>query len=152
MLEKDKMRIYLDTSVLNRLFDDQSQPRIALETQALRIVIQAIETKQLELVHSSVVVFEQQNNPYPLKRQWIDRCMDMAVCYQEVDDAIEQRAQDLEREGVKPVDALHVACAEYTRCDYFLTCDDRLIRRYRGTVKAVNPTSFVLIMTEAEEE
>jgi predicted nucleic acid-binding protein len=58
----------------------------------------------------------------------------------------------LEREGVKPVDALHVACAEYTRCDYFLTCDDRLIRRYRGTVKAVNPTSFVLIMTEAEEE
>lgn len=146
------MRIYLDTSVLNRPFDDQSQPRIALETQALRIVIQAIETKQLELVHSAVVMFELQNSPYPLKRQWIGQCMNMAACYQEVDDTIEQRAQNLEREGVKPVDALHVACAEQTKCDYFLTCDDRLIRRYRGTVKAVNPTSFVLIMTEAEEE
>jgi predicted nucleic acid-binding protein len=146
------MRIYLDTSVLNRPFDDQGQPRIALETQALRIIVQAILAEQLILVHSSVVVFELQNNPYAYKKQWVERCMQMATYYQEVDEATEQRAQELERDGVKAIDALHVACAETAKCDYFLTCDDRLIRRYRGTTKAVNPTSFVLIITEADEE
>jgi len=32
---RDKLRLYLDMCVYNRPFDDQSQPRIMLETQFL---------------------------------------------------------------------------------------------------------------------
>ena len=33
------MKIYLDTSALNRIFDDQSQPRVYLEATAMLIVL-----------------------------------------------------------------------------------------------------------------
>jgi hypothetical protein len=41
------MKIYLDTSVLDRVFDNQTQARIAIEIQAFRIVLQLIEVKLL---------------------------------------------------------------------------------------------------------
>ena len=51
---------------------------------------------------------------------------------------------------VKPRDALLLACAETGRCDYFVSCDDALIRTVRvrrGSPKlrlvAVNPVDFV---------
>jgi len=37
------MKVYLDTSVYNRLFDDQTQPRIWLETLAFAVILQMIE-------------------------------------------------------------------------------------------------------------
>jgi len=37
------VRVYLDTSVYNRPFDDQTQPRIWLETLALVLILQMIE-------------------------------------------------------------------------------------------------------------
>lgn len=38
-------RVYLDTSAYNRPFDDQTQPKIFLETQAVVIILQMIEAK-----------------------------------------------------------------------------------------------------------
>ena len=37
-------RIYLDTSVYNRPFDDQTQPRIWLETLAFAVILQMVES------------------------------------------------------------------------------------------------------------
>lgn len=55
------------------------------------------------------------------------------------------RAQVLEQQGVKAADALHIACAEMAECAYFLTCDDRLIRKYREPdLQILNPVDFVL--------
>jgi predicted nucleic acid-binding protein len=51
---------------------------------------------------------------------------------------------------VKPRDALHLACAESARCDYFVTCDDALIGNFRRSksklrlrIIAVNPVEFI---------
>jgi predicted nucleic acid-binding protein len=47
---------------------------------------------------------------------------------------------------VKALDALHVACAEVANAHYFVTCDDRLVRRYRrrgGTLQICDPIDFV---------
>ena len=51
---------------------------------------------------------------------------------------------------IKPRDALHVACAETGGCDYFVTCDDDLVRtlqtRSRAPklkVIATNPVEFI---------
>ncbi len=41
-------------------------------------------------------------------------------------------------------DALHVAAAEQGNAEYFLTCDDRLVRDYRGTMRVLTPPEFVL--------
>ncbi|MEY2975873.1 MAG: hypothetical protein RLZZ435_10 [Cyanobacteriota bacterium] len=43
------------------------------------------------------------------------------------------------------LDALHIACAESQQVDRFVTCDDRLIKRYKnGVIHLCNPVEFVL--------
>ena len=138
------MKIYLDTSVYNRPFDNQSQPRIWLESLALGLILQYVESGEVSLVNSTVLEFENSRNPFELRRDWMARCLGQAAVYQRVDEAIRNRAENLERQGLKAIDALHVACAESSGADYFLSCDDRLIRKQKQlTVKSMNPLDFV---------
>lgn len=74
----------------------------------------------------------------------MNRCLKLAAYDQEVDEGIRERAQELEKEGLKAIDALHVACAEAAGGEYFLTCDDQVLRRYQGGIKVLNPVDFVL--------
>ncbi|TVQ14312.1 MAG: PIN domain-containing protein [Leptolyngbya sp. DLM2.Bin27] len=138
-------RVYLDTSAYNRPFDNQTQPRIFLETQAVIIILQMIEVGEVELVGSSVLDYENSRNPYPINQKAMERYLQLAEVRQEVNDAIRQRAEDLERNRLKALDALHVACAEASDSQYLITCDKRLINRCSElAIKVVNPVDFVL--------
>jgi predicted nucleic acid-binding protein len=143
------IRVYLDTSVYNRPFDDQTQPRIWLETLAFSIILQLIESGEVELVSSSVVEYENSRHPHLLQKQWVRRVCELAIHDQNVNDGIRERATELEGSGIKPLDALHLACAEVARVDYFVSCDDRLLRRYRSLahalVQVTVPTEFVRV-------
>ncbi|NEP13921.1 MAG: type II toxin-antitoxin system VapC family toxin [Symploca sp. SIO1A3] len=141
-------KVYLDTSTYNRPFDDQTQPKIFLESQAVVIILQMIEVKGVELISSSVLEYENSRNPYPIKQEAMNRYLQLADLRQEVDEAISQRAKELEDNGLKAIDALHVACAEAVDSDYFITCDKRLINHCMGlTMKVINPVDFVLEMS-----
>jgi predicted nucleic acid-binding protein len=144
-------RVYLDTSIYNRPFDDQIQPKIYLETQAVILILQMVEAKLIELVSSSVLEYENSRNPWTLTQQAMNRYLQMAVIKQRVDETIGQRAEQLEGIGIKAVDALHVACAEASNSNYFLTCDKRLINRCVGLpVKTLNPVDFILEMEDED--
>ncbi len=145
--EGSNVRVYLDTSVYNRPFDDQTQPRIWLETLALAVILQLIEAGEVELVSSAVVAYENNRNPFPLRQRWVTRCVQLARHDQPVDAGITGRAEALEQAGVGAVDALHLACAEAAASEYFLTCDDRVTRRYEGSLRVLNPVEFVLAIT-----
>ena len=140
------MKIYIDTSVYNRPFDDQTQPRISSETIALRLVLRLVIAEAIELVSSSILVYENSRNSLLLRQRWVERWLQLAQSYQELNEAIAERAQELVQQGLGAMDALHLACAETAGSDYFLTCDDRLIRRYQGNINAINPVDFVLSM------
>jgi hypothetical protein len=43
---------------------------------------------------------------------------------------------------------MHVASAEAGRVDHFLTCDDRLLRHYHGTLSVLNPVQFILNLSK----
>jgi predicted nucleic acid-binding protein len=140
-------RVYLDTSAYNRPFDDQTQPKIFLETQAVVIILQMVEARVVELISSSVLEYENSRNPYPIAQEAMSRYLQLAELRQEVSEAIYQRAEALEENGLKAIDALHVACAEAVKSDYLITCDKRLINRCSGlTTKVINPVDFVLEM------
>ncbi len=48
-------------------------------------------------------------------------------------------------------DASHLACAIYTNCEYLLTTDIRLQRRYKGNeIKILNPLEFTNLTEEDE--
>ena len=86
-------RIYLDTSAYNRPFDDQTQPKIFLESQAVAIILQMVEMGMIELASSSVLEYENGRNPYPIKQTAMSRSLQMAQLRQAVNEAIQQRAE-----------------------------------------------------------
>lgn len=69
----------------------------------------------------------------------------MATFIQPKTPTVEERAKQLEKEGIKALDALHVACSKLSKCDYFITGDKRLINRCQAlaTIKTVNPIDFI---------
>jgi predicted nucleic acid-binding protein len=139
------VKVYLDTSAYNRPFDDQTQPKIFLESQAVVIILQMVEAETVELVSSWVLEYENSRNPSLIKQAAMNRYLQMAELRQEVDEIIRQRAEQLQHNGVKAIDVLHIACAEAVGSDYFITCDKRLINRCSAlTMKVMNPVDFVL--------
>ncbi len=105
------VKVYLDTSVYNRPFDDQTQPRIWLETLAFSVILQMIEAKRVILVSSAVLAYENSRNPFDVRRRWVADCSSLAHTVETVNTSVLHRAQMLEQQGVKAADALHVACA-----------------------------------------
>ena len=47
----------------------------------------------------------------------------------QVNDAVETLALVFEREGVRAMDAVHLALASLAAADFFCTCDDKLFRK-----------------------
>jgi predicted nucleic acid-binding protein len=141
------MLLYLDNSVLNRPFDDQRQPRIWLETLSFSFVLTLIEAGEAKLIHSPIHDLENGRNPFPLRRRWIEKCLRLAEVSVALNDPIKSRALALEPAGVKALDALHLACAEAVGAERFLTCDDRLIRRYSGQMIVESPVTFTTSLT-----
>lgn len=145
------MKVYIDTSALNRIFDDQSQPRIYLESSAMLTIFMLIDINAIDLLASNVLLFENEFNPYEERQIFVNLCIQKAAAAQEVNHEILYRAQELEAVVIKGLDALHIACAEALKADYFLTCDDRLIKRYNGHLKVQNPVDFALNFLKKEE-
>ncbi|MBW4690273.1 MAG: PIN domain-containing protein [Lyngbya sp. HA4199-MV5] len=147
------MRIYLDTSALNRLFDDRSQMRIALEAKAMESILLLIETGAVEFVASEALAYEISRNPYPDSQAIALGILEIARTYQTLTPELLFRGQQLEaKDRIGQLDALHIdiACAEILAADYFITCDDRLVRRYKGNTQVCNPVDFILSVTAPE--
>ena len=120
---------------------------------AFSMILQLVETEKVELVTSSIIGFENSKNPFPQRRNWVDSCLNLSKHTLVLNAAIRSRGRELEKQGIKPLDALHLSCAESGKIDYFLTCDDRVVKRYEGKGMVVcNPVEFMLKVTEEENK
>ena len=147
------MRVYLDNCSYNRPYDDQSQIRIHLETQAKLHIQDMIREKRIELVTSYVLDFENSNNRSMQKKMAIEKFMkDYAALY--VSNRNEKEIVELVKHimmtSVKEKDAYHVACAIVAKCNYFITTDDRLLKYQSEKVDLVTPEEFIRRM-EADD-
>ncbi len=123
------MRVYLDNCCFNRPFDDQNQIRINLEAQAKLFVQSQIKDKQIELVWSYILDYENAFNPFEERKITIQKWKSKAILDIEENNQILETAKELISLGIKSKDALHVACAIEGRCDFFLTTDDRVLKK-----------------------
>lgn len=74
----------------------------------------------------------------------MERCLSLAVEYHRVERTIQKRALEFEMQGISAIDALHVATAESANADFFIACDDRLLKKGKlFKVKSINPVDFV---------
>lgn len=146
-------RIYFDTSVFVRPFDDQTQPRIWLETQAISLLLQMIEQGVIELIASSVVLFEISRHPDADHRLMVEQSLQKSSRVHHIDQDALSRALELAEVGIKAIDALHLACAELCSCDHFVTCDDRLVKQYRRVsdrkLQILDPVECVRVLSDS---
>lgn len=140
------MRIYLDNCCYNRPYDDQSQLRISLETQAKLYVQEKIKDNTIELATSYVLLYENSENPYEMRKRSIFEFVRsnsyIHVDYDRADDVALQ-AKEIMSTGIKMKDAYHIACALLASSDYFLTTDKRLLKYKSNDIRVLNPIDFI---------
>lgn len=125
------MRIYLDLCCLNRPLDDQSQPRVWLESDAIRLILQQCAQGTHQWVSSEALEFEAGRNPDKERRGRVLAMLQHADERFVLDDATIDLARSFERQGLRGMDALHLATAERATCHLLLTADDRFVKRAR---------------------
>ena len=137
----------MDACCLNRLTDDQSQPRVREEAGAMEQILRMVQQDLATWVSSSILEVEIARNPDEERRNDVNSLLMFAneVVRPQTEDA--DRAAKLQDLGFSPFDALHLACAERAEVDVFLTTDDGLLsraRRYKGAlrIRAENPLSW----------
>jgi len=143
-----KIRIYLDNCVFNRPFDDQTSIRIKLETEAKLYIQNKIFKNVIELVWSYILEYENEQNPFIERREAIKEWKNLAVLDIEENEIILKRAKKLVTIGLKSKDALHIACAIEGKAEYFLTTDDKILKKGKHIkeIKIIDPIEFIKIL------
>ena len=146
------MRIYLDMCSVQRPLDSKTQPRIAVEAEAILGVLMLCEVGQVKLMTSDALGFELERNPHPVRKEYALKVLSNAAVFVHTESQIEERARTFLAEGIKPVDALHLASAVEAKADYFCTCDDRFLKRAKavdtGQTKVVSPLELIMEVTQ----
>lgn len=137
------MKIYLDNCSFNRPFDEQRQLKVRLETESKLNIQGNILKGKFELVWSYILDYENYQNPYQDRRNTIQRWKELACVDCEANSDIIEIALRIEDRGIKPKDALHIACAIYTESDYFITTDKKLLNKRIDEIKIINPIDFI---------
>lgn len=123
------MRIYLDNCCLQRPLDDQTHPRIRVETEAVFAILAAIHSGDHQLITSEALEYEIGRIPDDDRRTEVLSVLTLATERLEISDNIESAALTFEQSGIRAMDAIHLALASNAQVDYFCTCDDTLYRK-----------------------
>jgi predicted nucleic acid-binding protein len=131
------------------LTDDQRQPRIAAEAEAVERIFGLLRAGRIEWFSSPALEAETSGNPDAERRYEVAVLLTLATDKVPLDSQIIQRAVDLEALGYGAFDALHLSCAEAGGAEVLLTTDDRFIRRSARAVgsprvRVLNPVEWVL--------
>lgn len=147
------MRVYLDNCAFNRPFDAQRQPRVRLESEAKLHLQEKIKAGKLELVWSYILDIENDQNPFQEKRLAIARWARFAILDVSESQAIVERAKQFRELGIRAKDALHVASAIDGAADYFVTTDDKLLKKLRVVpdIIAITPIDLLAIIGEYDD-
>ncbi|MCM1040404.1 MAG: hypothetical protein NC314_09665 [Roseburia sp.] len=140
------MRIYLDNCCFNRPYDSQALMRVSLETQAKLYIQDLIRNKEIELATSYMLRFENEQNPYKIRKQAINEYIrnntSIYIDYSRMEE-VAKDAQSIMKTGIKEKDAIHVASAIIAECDCFLTTDARLLKYRTDKIIIENPVDFI---------
>ena len=112
---------------LNRLTDDQRQPRIRAEAEAVQEIFRQVWMQRIEWVASFVLELEIRKNPDADRRKDALKLLLFAGKSMRPNKKAIERASTLEILGYGAFDALHLACAEQCQAEVLLTTDDRFI-------------------------
>jgi predicted nucleic acid-binding protein len=141
------MKIYMDVCCLSRPFDNLSQPRIRLEAIAVTDILDRCRSDQWALAASEVLDFELSAIQDSEKMMRVREMYSLAKNWLPVTAPIKARAISLQSQGLSFFDSLHMALAEASSQDIFLTTDDKLLKRANKidlNIRAANPVVWFM--------
>ncbi|MBS0618377.1 MAG: PIN domain-containing protein [Spirochaetes bacterium] len=140
------MKIYLENCCFNRTYDPQDDNAIYVESEAKLFIQHEIKNGKLELVWSYMLSYENADNPDPDAREKIENWSQLAVSDVVESDTLIRKSLMLVKEGLKPKDAVHVACAIEAKAAIFFTTDKGILkkREHIAEVEILNPVEYIL--------
>ncbi len=142
------MKIYLDVCCINRPFDDQTEEIIRMESEAVLAILKRC-LLEWTLIGIEAIEHEISRIPDAERRSKVEQIASISREKTIVDESIVSRVREIEMQGlIKPMDALHLACAERS-ADVMLTTDDEILRaaiRMSADIKVIvmNPARWLL--------
>ena len=149
LVDNEGVRAYLDICALKRPFDDQTQPRIRLEADAV-LELLAAPPERLTFVHAAAQDLENAQNRLAWRAA---RGANWLVAVPRADaktDDLGRRIQELMTLGFRNFDAFHIACAEFADAEVLATTDDRLVAlgRQHARLLAVRVIDVITLARE----
>ncbi len=94
---------------------------------------------------SYILDYENNQNPYQERKVRIKKWKEYAIEDMEESSEVIETAKELNEKGFQKIDSLHIACAIITKCEYFLTTDDQILKRARllNDININDPIGFV---------
>ena len=138
-------KIYLDICCFNRPYDDQMQLKIEIETKAKLFIQNLVTENVLELAWSYMLDYENSKNIYTQKSLAIQKWQELAVLDVDETPSIMKTSAEIQKAGIKNADSIHLACAIFAECDYFITVDTRLLKFATDEIVVCDPVEFIRI-------
>lgn len=143
------IKIYFDVCSLNRPFDDLTQDKIKIETEAIINIIHKVCNEIYLAYKSDAIDFELSKIQNSYKK---DQVLNLYNCLNakkiETTQQIKLKAKELLSYNIRYMDALHLAHCKCSGIDYMITTDKVLIIQANKAnilkVKVINPVNFVM--------
>jgi len=105
-----------------------------------------VKNKNIELVWSFMLDYENNENFEAEKRSKIFEWEAYSEVYFIGTDKTGVISKGLMESGIKNKDAVHIACAIETGCDYFITTDKGIYKKrdFISDIKIINPMEFFI--------
>jgi hypothetical protein len=143
------VKIYLDNCCFNRPYDDQSSLTIRLETEAKLEIQDKIRSGLYLLGWSYILDIENAANPFAERRTEIVKWRTFAFSSIKETPEVLSNMNEFVSKGIKPLDALHLACATALKCGSFITVD-KGIQKKAGQVLKIEVTIDFVMKQELE--
>lgn len=143
------MNIYMDVCCLNRPFDNQTQDRIYLETEAILSILSRCQDGHWSLAASDIIELELSKLTNTEKLEKVRALYSLANQKSRfvTTGRIKERAVFFQRHGIKIFDSLHLALAEMNGQDVLLTTDDAFLaaaNKSGADIVVANPVTWLM--------
>ncbi|MBW1650047.1 MAG: PIN domain protein [Deltaproteobacteria bacterium] len=147
------MLLYMDMCCFNRPFDNQSQQKIYLETEAKLFIQRKIKDGVFDIAWSYMLDYENAANPNINAKQSIQKWESIASQIIFVSGEIIAYAEKLHKNGFGKKDSLHIACGIEIKAKYFLTVDKNILKKRNvvNDIIIINPIEFITMEDEIYE-
>ena len=118
-----------------------------MEALACHRIFMMAEGGEIHLIWSFMHEDETALCPFPERRHEVSRLAILCKIRVGPEAEIHKLAHSIQEKGnLSAKDSIHIACASYLNADYFLTCDDELIKqseKLKLELAIMNPIDYI---------